>query len=72
MVNIHEKDGVFTLEGTSFDLKIDNNREIYIKKKSDSKFIGINSQIEKGYTSDEKKKYLYNLYVEINNKLPTQ
>lgn len=62
MVNIFEKDGIFTLIGEDFDIKIDNNRKIYVKKKNVKNYENIGSEIPLGYTSEEKKKFIYNLY----------
>lgn len=63
MVNIIERDGVITLDGQDIDIKIDNNRKIYVRKKSGS-FTNIGT-LEVGYTSEEKKKYIYNLYNQL-------
>lgn len=63
MVNITEEDGIFILEGNDFNLKIDNNRKIYVKKKLEKKYESIGIELDVGYNSQEKKKYLYNLYV---------
>ncbi len=68
MVNITEIDGIFTLNGERFDLKIDNNRKIYIKNKSEKSFNSVGSEIPLGYSSEEKKKYLYNLYLKLNER----
>jgi hypothetical protein len=68
MVNITERDGIVILEGEEFDLKVDNNRKIYIKKKEDRVYQGIGSELQVGYTSEEKKKYLYNLYLMLKEK----
>lgn len=73
MVNISERDGIFLLDGEFFDVKIDNNRKIYVKKK-DGSFTNV-GLLDLGYNSEEKKKYMYNLYnqlmerrTEINDK----
>lgn len=50
------------LESDDFDLKVDNNRIIYVKKKTDSSFKSIGSEIPRGYTTEEKKKFIYSLY----------
>ena len=67
MVNITEKDGVIVLDGY-FDMKIDNNRIVYIKKKKDNIYKKI-EEIPQGFTSEQKKKYLYQLYSAILKKL---
>ena len=67
MVNITEKDGVILLSG-EFDMKIDNNRVVYVKKSQDNIYKRI-EEIPQGYTSEQKKKYLYGLYVAILRKL---
>ena len=67
MVNITEKDGVILLSG-EFDMKIDNNRVVYVKKRQDNIYKRI-EEIPQGYTSEQKKKYLYGLYVAILRKL---
>lgn len=67
MVNITEKDGVIILDGY-FDMKIDNNRIVYIKKKKDNIYKKI-EEIPQGFTSEQKKKYLYQLYSAILKKL---
>lgn len=69
MVNIVENDGVFVLNGNTFDLKIDNNRRVYIRKKNDSIFRSLDDEIPVGLSSDVKKKYLYDLYLSIINRL---
>lgn len=61
MVEIREKDGVFSLDGQEFDVKIDNNRRIYVRKKGKKSFEGV-GEITIGYTYEEKKKFLYNFY----------
>ncbi len=74
MVNINESDGVFVLEGDMFNLKIDNNRKIYVKKKNSSHYESIGIELDIGYSSEEKKKYLYNLYmilIERKKELPS-
>lgn len=70
MVNIFERNGVVILESTDYDLKIDNNRIIYYKTKSDSSssFRSTGHTVEVGLSTDEKKKYLYNLFVGIEKK----
>ena len=67
MVDIVEREGVILLSGV-FDMKIDNNRVVYVKKKKDNVYKQIES-MPQGYTSIEKKKYLYNLYNNILKKL---
>jgi len=62
MVNIFEKNGTIFLEGDYFDLKIDNNRKVYIKKKTEKAFSGLDEELDVGLSMDEKKKYLYELY----------
>lgn len=66
MVNITEKDGIYTLESPDFSLKIDNNRRVYTKKKTESSYSGTGTELEAGkYGPEEKKKYLYNLYLAL-------
>jgi len=65
MVSIHEKEGSIILESDDFDLKIDNNRKIYVKDKGSNIFNYINQDLPRGYISQEKKKYIYNLYLLI-------
>jgi len=69
MVNIIERDGIITLDGQFFDLKIDNNRLIYIKNKKDTQFKSIGEEVEQGLSSVEKKQFLYELYTKILQKL---
>jgi len=69
LVNIIEKDGIITLDGQHFDLKIDNNRKIYIKRKSERQFRGLDEEVEVGMTSQQKQQYLYELYSLILKKL---
>lgn len=71
MVNITEKDGIVTLHGEDFELKIDNNRQVYVKKNDEKNFSSV-GEIEKGYNLDMKKKYLYNLYQRIMEKRTAQ
>ena len=68
MVNIQEKDGIFILDGENFDLKIDNNRIVYVKKKGDKHFNSIDVKLDVGYTSEEKKRYLYNFYIALKER----
>jgi len=68
MVVINERDGIFTLEGEEFSIKIDNNRKIYVKKKNENKFNSIGSELDIGYTAEEKKKYIYNLYLSLKDR----
>jgi hypothetical protein len=56
-------DGIFTLDGEVFDIKIDNNRKIYVRKKNGT-FANIGT-LDLGYSSEEKKKYIYNLYKQL-------
>jgi len=69
MVNIVERDGIITLDGQYFDLKIDNNRLIYIKKKGMNQFKSIGEEVEQGLSSQEKQQFLYELYTKILQKL---
>lgn len=64
MVNITEREGIFYLEGQDIDIKIDNNRKIYVKKNKDNSYTHIGT-LEVGYTGEEKKKYMYNLYNQL-------
>ena len=68
MVKIYERNNVVTLESLDYDLKIDNNRIIYIKRKNEMSFHSTGHTVEIGLSIDEKKKYLYNLYVAIEKK----
>jgi len=69
MVNLkNDNNGNIILEGEQFDLKIDANRIIYVKKKGDSTFKSTDSVVEVGYSSKEKEKFLYNLYQMINQR----
>ena len=49
-------------------LKIDINLGVYIKSKSSSSFKKV-GEIQKGYSSEEKKKYLYNFYKMLSDRL---
>lgn len=69
MVNIIERDGIITLDGQFFDLKVDNNRKIYIRKKGLNQFKSIDEELEPGLSSQEKQQYLYELYSLILKKL---
>ena len=69
MVNIIEKDGIITLDGDTFDLKIDNNRRVYVKHKNEKIYRGIDEEVEIGMSAYEKKKYLYELYQMMQKKL---
>lgn len=60
-----EVEGVILLHADRFDLKIDNNRNVYYKKSSETKFKSFGWQIERGYTNLEKKQILSKLNVEI-------
>lgn len=68
MVKITEKDGVITLDGEEFSLKIDKSRKIYIKKINENNFSYIDHDTEIGMSSDDKKRYLYGLYRLIDSK----
>lgn len=67
MANITEKEGVILLSGM-FDMKIDNNRIVYVKKKNDTIYKKV-EQLPQGLTSDDKKRYLYNFYNGVVKKL---
>ena len=43
-------------------LFIDKNRVIYVRKSGESKFKNSGASVEVGYSTEEKKKFLYNLY----------
>jgi hypothetical protein len=68
MVNIVERNGIFVLEGDYFDLKIDNNRRVYIRKKGEKIYTGL-EEVEQGLNAHEKKKYLFELHNMILMKL---
>lgn len=68
MVNIQERNNVITLTAIDYDLKIDNNRTIYIKKKGSPTFKSIGSEIPTGLDVEQKKKYIHNLYTAIEKK----
>ena len=68
MVNINERNGVITLIAKDYDLKIDNNRVIYIKKKAELSFRSVNSEVQHGLSIDEKKKYIYDFYEAIEKR----
>lgn len=69
MVNIIEKDGIILLDSEEFDMKIDNNRIIYVKNKKEKFYRSIDDELEIGMTSHEKKKYLHELYTLMIRKM---
>ena len=68
MVNINERNGVITLLAKDYDLKIDNNRIIYIKKKDELSYKSVNSEIQHGLSIDDKKKYLHDFYEAVEKR----
>lgn len=68
-VQIYDRDGELFLDGVQFDLKIDGNRNMYVRKPGEKRFFSIGEQLEKGYTVEEKKRILYNYYVAITQNL---
>jgi len=69
MTSIIEKDNSIILTGDKFDLKIDNNRKLYIKKKDEKKFSFVDYEVPIGLTSVEKKQLLYKLYFVIESRI---
>jgi hypothetical protein len=69
MPDIREKNGAIILESDEFDLKVDKSRKIYIKRRDVLNFTYIGHDIPIGYTSDEKKKMLYEIYRRVDSKL---
>lgn len=68
MVDIQDKDGIIILYGDDFNLKIDNNRKIYYKKKDSISYKSCNVDIDTGYSLEEKKIYLKKLYEALNQR----
>ena len=61
-MKIEERNGEVVLEGDDIDMKIDTNRNVYVKKKEDTQFKSIDVQLDYGYTIEEKSLYLKNFY----------
>lgn len=69
MVNISERNGVITLLSRDFDLKIDNNRKLYFKKKEDTTFKSVKYEIPPGELNiDEKKNLIHDFYIAIEKR----
>jgi len=71
MAEINEVDGVITMEGNRFSMKVDKSRKIYVKDKDKDSYSYIDFKTPEGMTSGEKKKFLYEIYRRIEAKLST-
>jgi len=68
MVRLYERNNIVFLEAVDYFLKIDNNRIIYVKPSSSSVFKSLGSEVPKGLSVDDKKKFLYNLFLGIEKR----
>ena len=65
MVKIYERNYVVILESDEFDLKVDNNRIVYYRKKGDSSFKSSGHELSSELNIEDRKKYLYELYLGV-------
>jgi len=66
MTQVTEKNGAIEVRGQEFDMKLDQNRKIYVKSnlfKDQYHFIG--ERLPPGLTKSEKKHYMYVLHTKV-------
>lgn len=73
MVAIYDKDGIVILDAPEYQLKIDNNKRIYVKKPSRKEFTYIGCDLpelpnDRRWEIDDKKRFLHSLYQKIEAK----
>lgn len=68
MVTIYDKNGIVVLDSEFYQLKIDNNRKVYVKKPSQKEFTSIGEEVPLGLSIEDKKRYLHTLYQKIEAK----
>jgi len=69
MSEVFDDGSNIVLKGDNYDLKIDSNRIIYVKKKNDTIYSSINHEIPYGYDRDSKKRFLIKLYEHMEARL---
>jgi hypothetical protein len=76
MIGVQRDNGEVILVGDLFDLKIDTNRQIYVRyklpNKQDKQFNMIGSTIEYGMTRDDKEAYLIKFRQKLTRKLQSE
>lgn len=68
MVTIYDKNGIVVLDSEFYQLKIDNNRKVYVKKPSQKEFTSIGEEVPVGLSIEDKKRYLHLLFQKIEAK----
>lgn len=66
MTQVIEKNNAIEVRGQDFNMKLDPNRKIYIKSNLiNDQYHFIDARLPSGMTRPEKKNYMYNLYIKV-------